>query len=158
MGRNKALLNYRGTPLIGHMQHLLNEAGAARVAISGIVPGYDGISDDEDHAGPARAMNGMIQRFPEYRRFLFVPVDMPLLQPRLLQCLIAESSEGSVWFSDHPLPALICGPHRPSEAVKVRALLDAYAARQLVLDPMEAASMVNLNTPQDLADLARHET
>ena len=39
MGQNKALLSYRGQPLIEHMQRLIGQAGLQDVYISGDVPG-----------------------------------------------------------------------------------------------------------------------
>lgn len=147
MGRNKALMVYRGRPLIEHMNELLCAAGCGAVYISGEVPGYDGIEDRVRHDGPGRAVVDLLARFDgRYEKILFVPVDMPLIAAEALAHLRVQA--GSAFYADHPLPACLMTGRYPA-AGSVRALLARAGAQAVALPPAWAGGMANINTQDD---------
>lgn len=145
MGRNKALLPYRGRLLIDHIVYTLRLAGLTDVYISGSVPGYDGIPDDVTHDGPAKAMGGMLRRFARrYDALLFMPVDMPKMTPEMLAVLCAQPGNAS--FECFPLPALLSTGENAPECEAVRALLERVSAYAVPLPAEGRAAMRNVNT------------
>ncbi|UUS13945.1 NTP transferase domain-containing protein [Stenotrophomonas sp. CD2] len=52
MGRDKALLPWKGRTLLEHMRGLLLQAGAGRVWVSGDYPAFGGIPDQVARCGP----------------------------------------------------------------------------------------------------------
>ncbi len=153
MGANKALFDYNGVPLIEHMTGLLERTGVENIVISGAVDGYDVIADAEEHGGPAAAILNVFENLPDADAALAVPVDMPLLDPAVLNILMRHP--GGAWFDGYPLPALIA--RRDGVALQrrsMRALLEATGAQPLDLPKEYEAAMANINTPEDWAEVA----
>jgi molybdopterin-guanine dinucleotide biosynthesis protein A len=147
MGTNKALLSYRGRPLVEHMRALLRDAGC-EAHISGTVPGYDGIPDPAPHEGPARAITALLRRFDgRARALLFVPVDMPLLTVEALKVLLA--ARRPAFFQGFPLPAVLEPSAMSPESRSVRGLLESCGAAPLALLPGMEAAMTNTNTKEE---------
>jgi molybdopterin-guanine dinucleotide biosynthesis protein A len=101
MGRNKALLGYRGRSLLEHQMDLLAPV-CARVVVSGAVEGFEGILDDCAHQGPLGGILTVAKRFPGWA-LLIIPVDMPRLETLDLQQLCQQVA--SCHFSGQPFPA-----------------------------------------------------
>ena len=155
MGRNKALLEYNGKPLVEHMAGLLERAGVADIYISGDLAGYRCIPDRQVHAGPAHAIADACVTLAEYDGIIFVPVDMPLLSVRAIQALLQESGGG--YFPDWPLPAYITRLRGTGGVSSVRAFLDGQGIGPVPLSEGCEAGMINVNTPQDWQEICRHE-
>lgn len=152
MGQNKALMPYRGKPLVAHMSDLLRQAGCDDVFVGGGVPGIDSLADAEPFCGPARAMTDLLRRFAgRYDRLAFVPVDMPLLEVEALRCLIRFGV--GACFEGYPLPAVLETGEVPG-ASSVRDLLVGAGARVLPLSPAWERGMVNINTKREWEALA----
>lgn len=153
MGTNKALLPYRNVPLVEYMGMLIRQAGLTDVYISGDVPGYNCINDAVRHDGPAQAMQNLLERFQsDYDRLLFVPVDMPLMQVKVLLDLMGH--DGSVYYEDCPLPACLSTGAETGDYRSVRDLLLAKRARHIDLPAAYKMSMSNINTQHDWEVLA----
>lgn len=153
MGKNKALLEYQGLPLVEYMSHLLRQAGIDDVYISGDLPGYACVHDTVRHEGPARAMQDMLVRYTQhYKRLLFVPVDMPRMHVDMLKKLI--SHDGSVYYEGYPLPVCLSTGERIDDCQTVRDLLAAKNARSMALPVPYEEGMSNVNTPQDWERIA----
>lgn len=152
MGLNKALLEYRGKPLIEHMSDILKRSGIEAVIISGNVEGYDCVPDSVPFGGPAKAIETVIRRFPDYKGFLFVPVDMPLLKPEMLRILTRENS--GAYFSGCPLPSFIVPPYLENEETSVQGLLDFYGIHPVDLPEQFLPAMKNTNTPEEWREIA----
>lgn len=145
MGASKALLPWKGRPLVAHMTDILRWAGCAEVFISGAVEGYAGIPDEIPHEGPARAMSALLRRFHGfYGRLLFVPVDMPLLTAEALRGLM--ETEGDACYAGLPLPAVLRTRADAPGCRAVRGLLESLGAQEIALPPGSAAAMANVNT------------
>lgn len=148
MGENKALLRYHGSIMIEHMSDMLRQAGCADIHISGIVPGYAGIVDKSPHEGPARAITDVLALFQDsYAGVLFVPVDMPLLTPGILQLLLETG--GNAYFQGHPLPALLETTSEPLACRAVYKLLESVQATAIALPPESEGAFANINTKEE---------
>lgn len=151
MGQNKALLAYNGKPLIAHMLALLQQAGIPRPLVSGALEGYACLPDSAPFSGPAAAMARIMAERPA-AGYLFVPVDMPLLNPALLRRLLALPQGG--YFSGWPLPACFAPPYRAGNAASVRDLLALQGVRPVTLPADCADCMKNINTPADWKEIS----
>ena len=148
MGTNKALLRYKDTPLVEHMKSLLVQAGLNDVFISGDVPGYACLPDQACYQGPAQAMIQLLRHFEgRYRRLLFVPVDMPLIEIDALRGLL--KGDGSVYYGGYPLPACLLTGGREESAQSVRELLESRRAQAISFLSAWEDGMANLNTQQE---------
>lgn len=147
MGRNKALLDFKGRPLVRHMMGILNGLGLKDVYISGSLEGYTCIGDDTPHEGPVRGINNVLQKIPTYNGYLFVPVDMPFLTPALLNELTSRDKGG--YFTSWPLPLFLLRPIIMSVSPSVQGFIDENGLSPIDIPPAYAAAMVNLNTPQE---------
>lgn len=155
MGRDKAMLDYKGAPLIDHMIKLLHNCGLRNVYISGDLEGYDCIKDSAKFEGPACAINDVMVRLSDYDGALFIPVDMPLLTPVMLKLLLGDKQ--SSYFNDSPLPAFICQPCAVENSYSVRDLLAEQGAMAVALPQQYDALMRNFNTAEEWAELVNHE-
>lgn len=156
MGRDKAALDYAGTPLLEYMQHVLREAGLHHVYTSG----QDGIADLLPGRGPLSGVHAALQEAGDkYRFLLFVPVDMPGLTPDLLRELagVPEQME-LVRFADYALPFRL--EANADVLMQLETILSGDGGYSLKgwqqrlglhcmkLEKDEEASFANINTPE----------
>lgn len=145
MGSNKALLPYRGRPLVEHMKDLLQQSGCGAVYIGGVVPGYEGIADKSPHDGPGRAIADLLAHFHgRHAALLFVPVDMPLLTLGILKVLIQAG--GNAHFRDHQFPALLKTCETPPVGRSVFAVLEGVKTAAIDLPTGQESAFANINT------------
>jgi len=148
MGQNKALLAYRGRPMVEHMKQILIDARCTSIYISGTVSGYDTLPDDQVHEGPARAISGLLRRFRgKYDALLFVPVDMPLLIADDLLRLISVGNNAC--YVEHPLPVIIATESGAPDSSSVHGLLEETGVVTLKFLPGQEERMLNANTPDE---------
>jgi molybdopterin-guanine dinucleotide biosynthesis protein A len=165
MGRDKALLDWQGRPLIEHMLQLLRDAGVARVVVSGARPEYDGIGDCEEGGGPLVGLHSACASLPD-GEVLVLAVDMPRLPVALLQRLLAAEAAPCVVYEDFRLPM------RLRLDAAARALLQELAQRPprerslahlqqrlqvvaLSASEAERAGLGNVNTPEEWQQAVR---
>lgn len=165
MGRDKALLPWRGRSLLQHMQALLREAGAARVVVSGDHPGdHDSVPDRIRDIGPLGGVASVAEVLPD-GVLLLVPVDMPLLTPALLAALAAADGD-CVCHDGYMLPMRLRLDNRlrsrlgqmpqwPSPARSLRGLHAAMGGIHLALPADGSGQLANCNTPGQWQELAR---
>tara|TARA_R110001592_G_scaffold16881_1_gene71354 strand:- start:28145 stop:28660 length:516 start_codon:yes stop_codon:yes gene_type:complete len=147
MGANKALLEYKGKPLIEHMADILKSSGLQNIIFSGQIDGYQCTPDDTPFEGPAKAMFRIVEQNHHYDGFVFVPIDMPLLNPKMLH-LLMEHKDGC-YFSNWPLPCYIKSSTLKSQKDSVQDLLNENGINSIDLPDQYVAAMVNANTPDD---------
>jgi molybdopterin-guanine dinucleotide biosynthesis protein A len=87
-----------------------------------------------------------------YKRLLFVPVDMPLMDVGALRELLLK--KGNVYFDTHPLPACLHTTKASADCGSVKALLKSLNACALPVTPARKNGMVNINTPQEWENIA----
>ena len=166
MGRDKAMLPFRGHPLLEHMLDLLAQGGADSRLVSGQYAGYACIPDVCADGGPIAGIHAVAASLPG-RRLLFVPIDMPLLDAALIRRLLTEAPDAlGVRFEDYALPMRLDATafvrDRLQAAVRetgrrrsVRAFQAAVGTESLPLGAEDAAAMSNCNTPEEWDGLAR---
>jgi molybdopterin-guanine dinucleotide biosynthesis protein A len=160
MGRDKALLPWQGRPLIEHQMAVLKAAGVDAVRISGERPDYRGIADPVTHAGPLGGIAGIAASCDD-AQLLVIPVDMPRLQPALLQrLLVTQSASGSIHFEGHVLPMRLRLDNTCREAIaelmaadddrtrSLRALQERVGVSTLALSADEEVQLIDCNTEQ----------
>lgn len=153
MGRNKALLEYNGAPLLDHMIEMLEQVGLNDVYVSGAFEGYSCIPDSAPHAGPAHAMCDVLTALNGYDGVLFVPVDMPLIKPEMLELLSQQI--GGAYFAGFPFPAFIKGGQSKTGESSVKALLEALSVLSIPLPLEFETCMNNTNTPEEWTEALR---
>lgn len=160
MGQNKALLSLPGRGekrMLDRMKDVLNQAGLKNIIVAGAVNGSaqdEGVPDEIPFSGPAAAMAGIMKRYCRYKKFLFVPVDMPDLDNNALRPLIQSCKGG--YYAGYPLPVMIersadIPDIQPGYSVKDLIALLGVPALEFDGDST-SASLKNLNTPQDWQD------
>ncbi|WP_230473426.1 molybdenum cofactor guanylyltransferase [Dyella choica] len=160
MGRDKALLHWQGRPLLEHQMAVLHAAGVCEVKVSGDRPDYHGVVDPVPQAGPIGGIAGIAAACDD-AELLIVPVDMPRLQPALLQRLReAASAVGCVRFAGHVLPmrlrldarcrdvlnTLVASSDR--RARSLRSLQERIGVHEIVLSGDEATQLIDCNTEE----------
>lgn len=159
MGRDKALLDWHGRPLIEHQLATLRAAGVDEVLVSGERPDYAGIADVRADAGPLAGLAALADMRDEDFQLLVVPVDMPLLQPSLLHRLRTQRPDAPcLRLADKVLPLRlridarcrdildVLAHHEDPRARSLRALEQAAGLVELALADDEAAQLVDCNT------------
>ncbi len=153
MGKNKALLEFKGRPLVQHMIDILRDAGLKDIFISGSLEGYSCINDEQLFAGPVQGIRSVLQKKPDYKGYLFVPVDMPLLPVRSLQLLLEQESGG--YFIEWPLPAYVTPPFVSCHSTSVHDFLQAQGIYPIALPSEFENTMKNANTPQEWEEIIK---
>lgn len=159
MGRDKAALIWAdGRSFLDRAVHLLEQAGCARVIVSGERPGYDCVPDRWPEQGPLGGIASVLAACPELNGpLLIVPVDMPQLEISDLVPLqkAAPGRDGAV-FRGLPLPMVLGHERRTRETIMAqlragrRALKDLGQSLDLAeLEPPSNRLRDNINTPDD---------
>ena len=166
MGCDKAQLAFRGRSLLDHMLELLAQGGIDARVVSGQYPGYRCIPDTLQDGGPIAGLLAVVEALPG-QRLLCVPIDMPLLDPRLIRRLSTEAAQAAcVRFADFALPMRLDASAAVRERLQaiagesgrrrsVLALQAAVAVESLPLGAGDAAAMSNCNTPAEWDNLTR---
>ena len=163
MGRDKALLPYRGSSLLEHVAGQVRQA-AGSVAIIGPRRLYGDLGppvfeDLHPGCGPLGGIEAALSASAAEWN-LVVACDMPGVTAEFLRCLLehAEESGADAMAADggrglEPLCACYRRACLPAirQAIQSKAfkLADALAGVRLLHWPVEEAVLVNLNTPQD---------
>lgn len=112
MGRDKALLPWRGRRLIDYAVDTLRQTGCARVLVSGNYAGYQCVADQFPDRGPLGGLASVAQ-VVRNGLLLVVAVDQPLLTPALLRLLLdgitSAHARGldACRYGEEPLPMAI---------------------------------------------------
>lgn len=157
MGRDKALLEWQGRPLIEHMQQLLRQAGATRVVVSGHYPQYDAIADRMPGRGPLGGLHSVAEALTD-GELLVLPVDMPQLHEHLLHRLLSAPSCACVILAHYRLPMRLRLDQRcrtllthlladPTGPHSLQALQYALQCQSLAASTDDASTLANCNTP-----------
>lgn len=161
MGRDKALLDWYGQPLIERQLATLRAAGVDEVCVSGERPDYHGIVDRTPLLGPLGGLASVAASMAGECDLLVIPLDMPRLSAALLARLRTEqASARSLCFAGQVLPwrlrldaasrAMVQTMAQSAEprARSLRGLQAAMATDVLALSDDEAAQLIDCNTPE----------
>lgn len=170
LGRDKALLELNGEPLLVRAVRLLGQLCAEVVVIgptdrAAIVPGVRVIADERPGIGPLGGIATAL-RAARYDRVLVVATDMPLLNPDLLRHLITLDPDAAVAIPRvgdrtqqlHAVYARSCLPFIDEQIAREDFKIDRFFPRVRVrileeeevrrFDP-ELRSFRNINTEAD---------
>lgn len=174
MGRNKALLSYRGRPLVRHVYDTL-EPLFEEIFLVTNTPGVFGflpcpaIPDRIPGKGPISGVDAAL-RHSRNPHVLIVGCDAPFLSPRLLMLLAAKAKDADLVIPRGPAgPEPLCAVYGKGCLPTIEASLCAgdfqlvaliRRLRTLEVPPEEVAaadpgfrSFLNINTPEDLLAL-----
>jgi molybdopterin-guanine dinucleotide biosynthesis protein A len=159
MGRDKALLDWHGQPLLKRQLDALRAAGMDDVRVSGDRPDYRGVADARPGLGPLAGLAAVAGETVGEADLLVIPVDMPLLQAALLRRLRDERPQARcLRFAEHVLPmrlrldaesrTLLATLLREGEPRhrSLRALQQALDCVETALAADEAAQLTDCNT------------
>lgn len=165
MGADKAELVYKGERLIDHARAVLKELGADPVLVSGR---EGGLNDPTPGLGPVGGLCALVDEISHKalpKKWLVIPVDMPLLSKETLEPLL-KAKEQIAYFVAHPLPAKLnfCASQAPyfdvakrdmnaGRSVSVRRLITALGGVSIMPTSEIARSLVNVNSPEEWAAL-----
>ncbi len=105
MGEDKAKLPFAGQTLLDHMVKLVKKSNIEKIFISG----PDNIKDIIKKRGPLSGIHAILSSIDNiYEYILFVPVDMPELQPTIIDKLLRETnSYHLIKFEYQQMPFLL---------------------------------------------------
>jgi molybdopterin-guanine dinucleotide biosynthesis protein A len=163
MGQDKALLPYKGKRLVDVVADTIRAAGVSRVYVSGKIADYPSFPDLLSECGPVSGICSCILRLSmNYKRLLFIPVDMPYLTEDLIRLLVDCPAHQPHHMVNHPLPCIIPTDetairHADSciqELVKKRKLsvkefLAGLNAISVPLPEQMDKALTNTNTPEE---------
>jgi molybdopterin-guanine dinucleotide biosynthesis protein A len=168
MGRDKALLDWHGRPLLERQLDALRAAGVDESRASGERPAYRGVADAQPGLGPLGGLAGIAEAVAGEADLLVIPVDMPLLGAALLRRLRTEQPEArGLRCAGHVLPmrlrldadsrALLAALLQASEPRQrsLRALQQAVGCAEIALDPEETAQLADCNTEASWNEVSR---
>lgn len=169
MGIDKSTLEYRGKTFLAHCKQVALQANINAVYTVG--RRHCDINDIEPFKGPAHAAISAIcspnllvsnnQKVPA-SILVLMPVDMPLLTPKLLLYLINEAHcrQTSCHFDDQWFPLVIVHPERYISHLKpllvkrhppsMKTLARVCNAQCVAVPSHHYAALTNVNTPQEL--------
>ena len=153
MGRDKAMLDFRGRSLLRNQVDLLASL-CSRVIVSGDYADFDCIADEGGRCGPVGGLYAVSRQIPG-AAMLVVPVDMPQLSQAVLLRLL--QNRAACHFEAQPLPAFF-----PDASQVVTAIQRMFAEPELGFSlrrlhhhlasaPLNSSGFgpVNINTPAD---------
>ncbi len=168
MGCDKALLVWHDHPLIEHQLALLRATGVDDAVVSGTRPDYHGVADARAQAGPVSGLAGVAHARNGDMQWLVIPVDMPLLQPALLQRLRAHQPQAPcLRFAGHVLPFRLRVDTRcrsvldtladgdDPRARSLRTLQQTVGLAEIPLAPNEMTQLTDCNTEAVWNEVAR---
>jgi len=179
MGRDKALINYRGQPILAHVIETLRQLSDDVIVVSNRSDVYGPIVDSfgarlvPDFDPPSGPLGGLAAGLAAMKRDLAIVVacDMPLLNLDLLRYLIERAADfdavvpltGDQYEPLHAVYRRTClAPIQHRLANNERRVISFFEDVRLsavtetewrVIDP-DGRSVSNFNTPDDLASLA----
>lgn len=159
MGRDKALLEWHGRPLLERQLDALRASGVDELRVSGDRPAYHGVVDAQPGLGPLGGLAGIAEAVAADADLLVIPVDMPLLGTALLRRLRTEQPRArGLRCVDHVLPtrlrvdaasrALLAAllHEREPRQRSLRALQQAMGCTEIALAADEIAQLADCNT------------
>jgi molybdopterin-guanine dinucleotide biosynthesis protein A len=162
MGRDKALLPFRGRTLVECVaQNVLAAAGSVKLVGDPSKYGFLGLPVIEDRTPDCGPLSGIEAALADSTAALtlITACDMPSLNPDFLDWILREAANSTAdvtWVENEPL----CGAYRPSAHTAAAAalsngrykVLSAFANLNVrCLTPTDTSPLANANTPEEWA-------
>jgi molybdopterin-guanine dinucleotide biosynthesis protein A len=156
MGRDKALIKWRGQTAVARTAGLAGACGAEWLVVSGADYGLPCVADPPD-SGPVGGFMAAAAavRAKGAERLLVLAVDAPSIRAQDLAPLLKRGPPGAA-FEGLPLPMVIEAGAVPNDVAKdwsLRRLVEAAGLTILPPPPGAAARLRGANTPQELKGL-----
>jgi len=160
MGQDKALLSIDHDTMLLRTQQLLAKCSLDEVVINRNDGNPSHISDLIPDKGPLSGIHSVLSAYSECH-VLFVPVDLPLLEPDILQTLIeaGQQAQSNACYAEQVLPLYlhyhaqhlshlnITFEHAVGKRdVSIRGFMKAFTCLQIT--PSNQQALFNANTPQ----------
>lgn len=109
MGQDKAQLLRLNQTMLSYTEQILNAAGAHEVLVSSKLGATYGVPDKYLNLGPLAGIDAVLSRQTSSTWCLFCPIDLPLLDKKVLIELVRHTAQTKVTthYQNHPLPLLI---------------------------------------------------
>ncbi len=110
MGSNKAFLSINGIHFVDHVISILKKVGLETIFISGCLPDYDCILDQNKNLGPMEGVRSSINylKNSNYSNLLFIQVDIPLINEVLMNKFLLNYFENNInYYTNFPLPFIV---------------------------------------------------
>ena len=164
MGTDKSSLMWGEQSLLAHQVETLKDLG-----LSTLVSGPEHIADQQEgYFGPLAGVQTVVQQSESALGWLFIPVDMPLLNSELLTPLLQQQQ--SCCYQDHWMPFLLWNHHQlPSQVNQLmaaadarqrylKALLNQQSVVTLVANQNQQQRLVNANNPEQWQALIQQQS
>ncbi|GMU42622.1 MAG: hypothetical protein AMXMBFR25_06080 [Lysobacterales bacterium] len=165
MGADKARLPWKGRTLLEHQFGLLEQAGCARVLVSGGYSAFPHVRDLWPQRGPLGGLASVAAEAEE-PHWLVLAVDQPLVDVAMLRALRAgldaaiERGRGVCRFGEEQLPmAMVAGPeirlwmeqalHGSGSGASLKYLQERLRVHTLAADAGVRARLRGANTPDE---------
>ncbi len=156
MGTDKAQLSFAGNSMLTHTKQLLSQANVQNIVVSG--KDYQ-CPDIIENAGPLGGIHSVIKAYRP-SAILVLPIDMPLMQPKLLEQLIntGQLTQQAVHFQQYEFPLYMpinafseqffnqAFSQFSGKGPSIKSLLAAIPSKQLSVKHHQA--FINTNTPE----------
>lgn len=165
MGKDKATLPYKGKRLVDVVADVVRGAGVDNLYVSGEIYGYTSLPDLLAERGPMGGIcSSSVRLHNQYKRVLFIPVDIPMLSLELLRLLMAQPA--TCHFEHHPLPCLLSLDKKTmcqidasaqtlvrKQKLSVQSFLADLGAQRIATPPALEKALTNTNTPEQWQEL-----
>jgi molybdopterin-guanine dinucleotide biosynthesis protein A len=163
MGQDKASLPYKGKRLVDVVADSIRSAGVSRIYVSGKIADYPSFPDLLSGCGPVSGICSCILRLSmNYKRLLFVPVDMPYLTANLIRLLVDCPAHKPHHIEGHPLPCIVPTDETvirhadkciqglvKKRKLSVKEFLAGLNAISVPLPEQMEKALTNTNTPEE---------
>jgi len=149
-GSPKALAPFEGETLAERAWRLLGDVCSERLAV-GRLDGLPFPTLADEGTGPVAAIAAGLRR-SAHEVAVVIPVDMPLLSAEALR-LLAEACLGAAVAQAGPLPCAVARRELPAFETGERRLRTVLEGLDTAVVELDERSLVNVNTPADLAGM-----
>lgn len=165
MGQDKALLSFQGMSFIDRNIALLQSINCTEICISGDIhiPNINSIPDVKTHNGPVVGIYSMLlYAFQKYDYLIILPIDMPLLQPELLEKLMINCIESDLSYYDkYYFPLCIKLSERTKNILSeiihdtpsIKNMISKLNSYKLLVPKQQKRLFFNVNNPKEFKKL-----
>lgn len=167
MGKDKALLDYNGSPFLKHIINAVTPISEAITLVSALPQhhqlGFPFIVEQKKEMGPVSAISTALEHTKSVWN-LIISCDVPLIQTNFLEWLLAQDYAGFdaligvVEEKKMPLVALyhqncatIFKENLDQHQLKVMMVLEQLNINWVTIPEKFQGQLININTPKDLA-------
>jgi molybdenum cofactor guanylyltransferase len=163
MGTDKANLSIYNKTLLEHTISLLISYGIKLVCISGRQYGNEWVLDALPDRGPLGGIYSVLKtkKYKKYELALIVPIDMPLLNCKIIDQLITHINQyHAVCYDNYPLPLLLKNDlfliknieamfNQPGSKFSIKHLLSLLSTKYIDTSIVDQKHFTNVNTDDE---------